>query len=86
MIHFFCVGRVLEQPNVDWLKEIAAAGHPIGNHTYDHVAVLAHPSCLVVEDPQLETIRMICDMVDKAPQRGAIVGLDQIAARLGDAP
>lgn len=41
VIHFFCVGRVLEQPNVDWLKEIAAAGHPIGNHTYDHVNVLA---------------------------------------------
>ncbi|MGD9855089.1 MAG: polysaccharide deacetylase family protein [Planctomycetaceae bacterium] len=41
VIHFFCVGRVLEQPDVDWLKEIAAAGHPIGNHTYDHVYVLA---------------------------------------------
>jgi len=41
LIHFFCVGRVLEQPCVDWLKEIAAAGHPIGNHTYDHVNVLA---------------------------------------------
>lgn len=41
LIHFFCVGRVLEQPNVDWLQEIAAAGHPIGNHTYDHVYVLA---------------------------------------------
>jgi len=40
-IHFFCVGRVLEQPNIDWLKEIAAAGHPVGNHTYDHVYVLA---------------------------------------------
>jgi peptidoglycan/xylan/chitin deacetylase (PgdA/CDA1 family) len=40
-IHFFCVARVLEQPNVDWLKEIATAGHPIGNHTYDHVAVKA---------------------------------------------
>ena len=40
-IHFFCVGRVLEQPNVDWLKEIAAEGHPVGNHTYDHVYVLA---------------------------------------------
>jgi peptidoglycan/xylan/chitin deacetylase (PgdA/CDA1 family) len=40
-IHFFCVGRVLEQPNIDWLKEIAAEGHPIGNHTYDHVNVLA---------------------------------------------
>ncbi|MEX0725389.1 MAG: polysaccharide deacetylase family protein [Planctomycetaceae bacterium] len=41
VIHYFCVGRVLEQPNIDWLKEIAALGHPIGNHTYDHVYVLA---------------------------------------------
>jgi hypothetical protein len=41
IIHFFVVGRVLEQENVDWLKEIAHAGHPIGNHTYDHVNVLA---------------------------------------------
>lgn len=40
-IHFFCVGQVLEHANVDWLKEIAADGHPIGNHTYDHVNVLA---------------------------------------------
>ena len=41
LIHFFCVGRVLEQPDVDWLKGIAAAGHPVGNHTYDHVYLLA---------------------------------------------
>jgi peptidoglycan/xylan/chitin deacetylase (PgdA/CDA1 family) len=41
LIHFFCVGRVLEQPNVDWIKEISAEGHPIGNHTYDHVNVKA---------------------------------------------
>lgn len=40
-IHFFCVGRVLEQPDVQWLQEIAKEGHPIGNHTYDHVNVLA---------------------------------------------
>lgn len=40
-IHFFCVGRVLEQEDVAWLAEIAAAGHPIGNHTYDHVNVVA---------------------------------------------
>lgn len=37
ILHFFCVGRVLEQPDVGWLKELAAAGHPIGNHTYDHI-------------------------------------------------
>lgn len=41
VIHFFCVGRVLEHPSVDWLKEIAADGHAIGNHTYDHVNVKA---------------------------------------------
>jgi peptidoglycan/xylan/chitin deacetylase (PgdA/CDA1 family) len=40
-IHFFCVGQVLEQANVDWLKEIAEQGHPVGNHTYDHVNVKA---------------------------------------------
>jgi peptidoglycan/xylan/chitin deacetylase (PgdA/CDA1 family) len=31
----------MEQPDVDWLRGIAAAGHPIGNHTYDHVNVRA---------------------------------------------
>jgi peptidoglycan/xylan/chitin deacetylase (PgdA/CDA1 family) len=41
VIHCFAVGRVLEQPDVGWLKEIAAAGHPVGNHTYDHVNVKA---------------------------------------------
>ena len=41
VIHFFCVGRVLEQANIEWLKKIAAMGHPVGNHTYDHVNVWA---------------------------------------------
>ncbi len=41
VLHFFAVGRVLEQANVDWLKDLSAAGHPIGNHTYDHVNLLA---------------------------------------------
>jgi Polysaccharide deacetylase/TAT (twin-arginine translocation) pathway signal sequence len=41
VVHCFAVGRVLEQPDVGWLKEIAAAGHPVGNHTYDHVNVKA---------------------------------------------
>ncbi|MDA0659087.1 MAG: polysaccharide deacetylase family protein [Planctomycetota bacterium] len=40
-IHTFVVGRVFEQENVDWLKEVAAEGHPIGNHTYDHVNMVA---------------------------------------------
>lgn len=41
LIHFFCVGRVLEQPDVKWIKQLAETGHPVGNHTYDHVNVLA---------------------------------------------
>jgi peptidoglycan/xylan/chitin deacetylase (PgdA/CDA1 family) len=41
VIHFFCVGRALEQEQVDWLININEAGHPIGNHTYDHVYLLA---------------------------------------------
>ena len=41
VLHFFCVGQVLEQPSVDWLKALAAAGHPIGNHTYDHISLKA---------------------------------------------
>ncbi|MBI4606491.1 MAG: polysaccharide deacetylase family protein [Planctomycetes bacterium] len=41
VIHFFAVGRALEQEKVDWLQDIVRAGHPVGNHTYDHVYVLA---------------------------------------------
>lgn len=41
VVHFFLVGRVLEQENIDWLMELVASGHPIGNHTYDHVNVTA---------------------------------------------
>jgi hypothetical protein len=40
-IHFFVVGRTLERENVDWLKRLADDGHPIGNHTYDHVNIRA---------------------------------------------
>ena len=39
LIHFFCVGRVLEQQDVDWLRQIVQLGHPVGNHTYDHVNI-----------------------------------------------
>jgi hypothetical protein len=41
VLHCFAVGRVLEQENVHWLKGIAKAGHPVGNHTYDHVNLKA---------------------------------------------
>lgn len=42
VIHFFCVGQVLEQPDIQWLKALHQSGHPIGNHTYDHVYVKAN--------------------------------------------
>lgn len=41
VLHCFAVGRVFEQESVAWLKEIVQAGHPVGNHTYDHVNVKA---------------------------------------------
>src|SRR5262245_63418828 len=40
-IHFFAVGRVLEQESVAWLEGLVREGHPVGNHTYDHVNVKA---------------------------------------------
>ena len=41
VVHCFAVGQTLEQADVGWLKDLAAAGHPVGNHTYDHVNLLA---------------------------------------------
>jgi len=40
-VHLFAVGRVFEQPDVQWVEQIVRDGHPVGNHTYDHVYVLA---------------------------------------------
>ena len=40
-LHFFLVGRVLEQDSISWLHDIHEMGHAIGNHTYDHVNLLA---------------------------------------------
>ena len=41
VIHFFALGQTLEQEDVGWLREIITQGHPVGNHTYDHVNVRA---------------------------------------------
>lgn len=41
LIHFFALGQTMEQEDVSWLKEIVGQGHPVGNHTYDHVNVKA---------------------------------------------
>ena len=41
VIHFFALGQTMEQEDVGWLREIVDQGHPVGNHTYDHVNVKA---------------------------------------------
>jgi hypothetical protein len=41
LVHFFALGRTMEQPDVSWLKEIMNEGHAIGNHSYDHIYLLA---------------------------------------------
>jgi len=64
LVHCFAVGRVLEQENVDWLKEIVQAGHPVGNHTYDHVNVKATKP----EDIQFRFRRAPWLISGKAPQ------------------
>ena len=43
---------------------------------------LCHPSCLVVEDPNHETIRMICEVVRQAGEKATIADLGSIAARV----
>jgi hypothetical protein len=53
VVHCFAVGRALEQEDVEWLAGIARAGHPVGNHTYDHVNVTAKR----VEDVQFRFAR-----------------------------
>jgi peptidoglycan/xylan/chitin deacetylase (PgdA/CDA1 family) len=42
---------------------------------------LAHPSCLYVTDPEFRAIDLIVDLVRKAGDRAAIVGLSTLATR-----
>lgn len=63
VIHFFSVGRTMEQEDVGWLKTIAGQGHPVGNHTYDHVNVKARRP----EDLQFRFQRAPWLIAGKAP-------------------
>ena len=46
-LHCFVLGRTFEQESVEWLAELVHDGHKLGNHTYDHVNLLArNPSQL----------------------------------------
>src|SRR5919198_621680 len=40
-VQFFLLGASLEDPDVEYLRELAADGHALGNHTYHHVNVKA---------------------------------------------
>lgn len=62
-IHFFALGRTMEQENVDWLRSIVENGHPVGNHTYDHVNVHATRN----EDIQFRFRRCPWLIAGKAP-------------------
>jgi hypothetical protein len=41
--------------------------------------LLCHPSCMVVEDPDFATVKLICDLVQQAGDRAEIVTLESIA-------
>ncbi len=42
-VHLYCllVGSSFEDPDIDYLKQLVAAGHEVGNHTYTHLNVKA---------------------------------------------
>ncbi len=40
-LQFFLVGSALEDPDIDYLKQLVDDGHAIDNHTYTHVNVKA---------------------------------------------
>lgn len=66
--HLFAVGRVCEQENVDWLRDLAAAGHHIGNHTYDHVNVRAQK----IDDLQFRFSRAPWLVAGKTPAEAIV--------------
>jgi hypothetical protein len=42
--------------------------------------LLMHPSIMYVEDPHVETVKLVCELVGAASERAEIVGLSTIAA------
>jgi peptidoglycan/xylan/chitin deacetylase (PgdA/CDA1 family) len=86
VIHFFALGQTMEQADVGWLRAIAAQGHPIGNHTYDHINVTAKR----LEDIQFRFRRAPWLIEGKAPAEiiASNIGLAARALkqRIGIAP
>jgi hypothetical protein len=76
--HLFVVGRVFEQADVGWLKDLARDGHPIGNHTYDHVNVLAKKP----EDIQFRFKRSPWLIENKTPEQVIVENIRLTTAAL----
>jgi transposase len=66
---------------LDWFLKAVRLGVEHAVKTGGVYDFLAHPSCLVVEDPKFEAVKLICDVAKEAGDRAAVVGLDAIAAR-----
>ena len=76
--HLFAVGRLFEQADVGWLKDLARDGHPIGNHTYDHVNVVATKP----EDIQFRFKRSPWLIEDRAPEQVIVENIKLTTAAL----
>ncbi len=86
VIHFFALGQTMEQEDVGWLKDIVAGGHPVGNHTYDHVNVKATRA----EDIQFRFRRAPWLIEGKTPAEAIAanirMGATALERRIGIAP
>ncbi|MFK7776738.1 MAG: hypothetical protein QM501_01285 [Gimesia sp.] len=92
LIHYFCVGRVLEQKDVGafctsyWkLKDFLKSVELCVQQAIEQGGVfdfLCHPSIMYVEDPNFETIKLICNLVNQSGNRAEITGLSDIAKRV----
>jgi len=66
---------------LDWFLKAIRGGVEWAIQNRGVFDFLAHPSCLVVEDPKLASIKLICDLVEQAGKaRARLVTLDEIAA------
>lgn len=45
---------------------------------------LAHPSCLYVTDIEFHRINLICDLIQKSPDKAEFADLDRIARRAAE--
>lgn len=65
---------------LDWFLKAVRVGVEEVIRTGGVYDFLAHPSCLVVEDPTFEAVKVICSLVRDAGARAAVVDLAAIAA------